>query len=466
MASYLFELSYTVVVIGLVYTFLSSSYTYNDDWKKITKHWILFGFVINLYGLSWLYTVYPLPWMEKGLTQLGAIATLHLILSLAVAIPYGIIASSQHRKIPVELQPFAFASLLTLAEVARAYIISLLYYKQGESTLGLHFTAGTIGNALSTTPLIEFAYFGGTFALTFVLGYLIYIACFTVYIATYWKHILGVIVILLYIHFQVPITLPNHPVSVGIITTNTTIPDKPENYGEVFKEQEQRIHTLTLSFASTSNTLPAFIVYPEDTRYISSLTPTHKTDLLITYGKTVFVDGDTLTTSNGFSNVSLLYVPSQQNVLVRGKQFLLPFNEYIPSFFSKLFSLFITKENMDHYTSLHTYKPKYSPMVVPFDDVRIGTLICSEILSHTTVKKLMKEKPNIIFFQSHLQVFQGSLWFDMHLRSFTKIAAAQMRTTIISSTSDAPSYTVSPYGTIELTLPAGEGASIYLVDGK
>ena len=404
--------------------------------------------------------------MEKGVTQLGAIATLHLILSLAVAIPYGIIASSQHRKIPVELQPFTFASLLTLSEVARAYIISLLYYKQGESTLGLHFTAGTIGNALSTTPLIEFAYFGGTFALTFVLGYLIYIACFTVYITTYWKHILGIIIALLYIHFQIPVTLPNHPVSVGIITSNTTIPEKPEEYGEVFKEQEERIHALTLSFASTSNTLPAFIVYPEDTRYISSLTPTHKTDLLITYGKTVFIDGDTLATPSGFSNVSLFYVPSQQNIFARGKQFLLPFNEYIPSFFSKLFSLFITKEDMDRYTSLHTYTPKYSPMVVPFGDIRIGTLICSEILSHTTIKKLIQEKPDIVFFQSHLQVFHDNPWFDMHLRSFTKIAAAQMRTTIISSASGAASYTVSPYGTIELTLPVGEGTSTYLVDSK
>ncbi len=454
--SSLFEYSYTVVIVGLLYYFLRTSF--KKSGKQLLLHWILFGFIVNAYGLSWLYTAYPLEWMRPGVIQLFALGALHLILSVSTALSYTPLALARHKKIPQEFLPLVFASLLVIAEVGRALIISMLYYKEGTATLGLHFTAGTIGNALSTTPLIEFAYFGGTFALTFVLGYLVYVGSSKQHVLQYWKHALGIMVVLVCVHFFIPAPLPKEGTSIGIITTNFTLPKNVEGYGEAFKEQEKKVHDMTLQLASSS---PSFIVYPEDTRYITNLTPSHKTDLLILFGNTLFIDGDTIPTKNGYSNVSLFYYPKRTKISVRGKEFLLPFNEYLPLVFESIFKPFVPEGEMESYTKLHTYASVVSDKTVIFNKTRIGTLLCSEILSFSVVNALKKENPDIVFFQSRMNVFHNNIWTIMHMRSFTKVAATQLRKPFVSSISGAPSFVISPHGKMLLFIPTGLSSTIY-----
>jgi apolipoprotein N-acyltransferase len=460
MASYLFELSYTLIVVGLVFFFLRKSELYLHSWKKRVLHWMLFGFIVNLYGLSWLYTVYPLPWLPEGPLQFFGIFLLHFILSSATSLPYGLLALSHTKKIRTHWKPFVFASLLTLSEIFRSLIISILYKGEG-TTIALHFTAGTIGNALSTTPLIEFAYFGGTFALTFTLGYLVAVSLSKQSFLDYKYHTLTICILLVCTHYLIPIhTLPQKT-TVGIITTDFVLPKKEEEYGISLQKQEKPLHALTLSLASVPQSKPMFVVYPEDTRFIATLSPTHKTDLLAAFPKTLFIDGDTIYRNHAYSNVSLLYNPKSTDVFVRGKELLMPFNEYIPYFFRPLFLPFVAKDSLEKYANAHTYTPIHGEKTFVFSGVRVGTLICSEILSYSLIQNLREEKPDIVFYQAHLQVFHNNPWFVMHLRSFSKVAAAELRTTLISSTSGAPSYTISPYGTILFTIGKGNNKALY-----
>lgn len=454
--STLFEWSYTVVIIILVRFFILRSARL-ETFKQLLTSWIVFGFVVNFYGLSWLYTVYPLPWMEEGVVQIAGIALLHLILSCATAVPYGVLALSAHKKIRTQYLPLAFATLLTVAELVRALIISALYYGN-KTTIGLHFTAGTIGNALSTTPFIEFAYFGGTFALTFVLGFLVYTNSTVWHFGQYWKQTMLLVVTLLGVHFFVPVYLPERGTTVGIISTNFKLPKEEKDAIQDFKLQEKIIHKMTLSLASSS---PSIVVYPEDTRYVSHLLPEHKTDLLIALPKTLLVDGDTIPGVDGNSNVSLFYSPTKTTITVRGKELLMPFNEYIPYFFEPLFASFVEKSTLDTYKHAHSYVPEYSDKTITFNGIRVGTLLCSEILSFSLIEKLQDEKPSIIVFQSRLDVFHNNPWFIMHLRSFTKVAAAETRTTLISSTSNAPSFIISPFGSFISYTKASTVSTIY-----
>lgn len=459
-ASYLFELSYLVVTVGILYFFLVRADTKEFSQKKLYKHWILFGFVINLYGLSWLYTAYPLPWLQEGALQYLGIGLLHILLSSAVAIPYAVIAYAYNKKISASISPCIFAITLTIAEACRSLILSLMYKGKG-TTIAYHFTAGTLGNALSPTPLIEFAYFGGTFALTFILGYILYSVYTKSNFIHYWKHIMTILVVLVLVHFFVPVHMPQEKIDVGVVTTNFTLPEKKEDIANAFKAQQKILHTMTLSLASSS---PKIIVYPEDTRYISHLMPTERTDLLVHFNHTVFVDGDTIKTQGKLSNVSLFYVPKTGKKLVRGKEFLLPFSEYVPFMFSPLLRLFVGKSNLSSYAEEHTYIPIHSSKTIIASGERIGTLLCSEIFSYTTLEKMKREDPSIIFFQSRMDVFHNNPWFIMHLRSFTKVAAAQLRTTIVSSTSNAPSLIVSPYGRVLHFIPTSLSASIYSIE--
>lgn len=455
--SYLFELSYSLVIVGFIYYFLATQS--NKSGKSLFKHWVIFGFVINLFGLSWLYSVYPLSWMERGFAQLFGIALLHLILSTGVALPYGLISLSVHKKIQEQYLPAAFALLVTLSELFRSIIISLLYYGN-DSTIALHFTAGTIGNALSSTPLIEYAYFGGTFGLTFILSYCVYIFSSKKTIHRYAFHGIGICTVLIAIHCIVPTKLPRAGTTIGIINTYFPSPktDDEEEYKELYRNQAEKINTITMSLASSS---PSVIVYPEDTRYLSHLSSKERTTLVKRFPQTLFIDGDIIPTKNGLSNVTLFYYPEKEQQFARGKELLLPFNEYIPIFFRSIFRIFVSGELLSRYEKLHTFAPVYSKKTIDFGRERVGTLICSEILSYSTIRSLTKEEPTLVFFQSRLNVFHNNPWFVMHMRSFTKVAAAQMRTTVIASTSGAPSFIISPYGKMVRYIPASTSASTY-----
>ncbi len=461
MAYTLLEISYTLVVCFLLYFFISSSYKGQFLLKKPFLHWIIFGFLINLYGLSWLYTVYPLAWIPEGPVQLLGIGLLHMILSLCTSLGYFVVVYAFHKKIPIHLRPTAIGVALVSAEIIRSLVISLLYLGD-KTTVALHFTAGTIGNALSTTPFIEFAYFGGTFGLTFVLGYIIYCLQSFKTIQLYKYHALGLFVIFLSVHFFIPVSLPNKEVTVGIISTDFKTPQKDdvELYKKTFRENFPILDRATFSLASSS---PMFIVYPEDARYLSHLSVNDLQTLSKVFAKTLFVDGDTLKTKEGFSNVSIFYSPTASKPIARGKELLLPFNEYLPYLFRSMFQIFIEKDAVDAYTRNHSYTPIYSKKTILFDDIRIGTLICSEILSYSLLNRLHKEDADIVFFQSHLSVFHNNPWFIMHMRSFTKVAAAQLRTTIITSSNGSPSMVVSPHGKILTFTKAGFATSVYKV---
>lgn len=429
--------------------------------KKNILVWILFGIIFNLYSLSWLYTVYPLTWMTPGLIQILGIILLHLIVSISSGFCFFIVGFSYNKKIMELLKPFFFSLALVTAEIFRSIILSLLFYGNN-STVGLNWTAGTLGNSLSTTPFIEYAYFGGTYMLTFILGYLVSIFISKKHFFIYWKHFICILFGLILLHFLIPVGGPQTPIKVAIVTTNFELPTTATTplLLSFFREQAASIHILTKTLASSS---PDIIVYPEDTRYISHLTSTTSAELFSLFKNTLFVDGGTRKIEGGYSNYSLFYTPTEKRLPIRGKSFLMPFNEYLPLPFKTLLGFFLDKENIDSYAKNHTYTPEYSPKVFTYNFLRVGTLLCSEILSFTTIYSLHTENPDIVFYQSRLNVFHNNPWFIMHMRSFSKIAAAQLRIPLLESSNGSPSFVISPHGKIIKTVEIGFSSNLYII---
>lgn len=452
-----FEIGYTLITVLLLGFFISTSLQ-----KKVRRYceikwWVLFGFIFNLLSFSWLYTIYPLIWMPEGLTQILGITLLHVILSVSSGLAFVVVgyAFFYVRTIASYKRPFVIASSFTVAEMLRSLIISLLYYGEG-TTIDLHFNAGTIGNALSTTPLVELAYYGGTFALTFTVTYLIY-AILSLTLKEVLPHCLIITSIFLVTHFFVPTRTPNEDLLIGIVTSD--IPTvKDEILKEKMKESNRLIASLLLEDKSKKN----IIVLPEDSRFLSSLSQKEREALEANKRGTVILDGDTIVYNDKLATISLFLEAGKAESYWRGKEFLLPFNEYIPYFFGRIFGLFMGG-GLVKYQSHHTYSPVQSGKTVTFNNTRIGTLICSEILSYRMIERLGNEHPQLIFFQSRLNVFNSSPLFLMHLRSFSKVAAAQLRTPILSSNNYAPSYLISARGSISATIPRSTSYSTILL---
>jgi apolipoprotein N-acyltransferase len=418
---------------------------------------MLFGFIFNAFSFTWLYTAYPLIWMPPGIVQLAGIFILHVTLAVVASLGYlvvGWVVTLPTRK---SLRPLLFAGSLTVAEIIRSLVISLLF-KGEESTIAFHYTSSSIGNAIAVTPFVEFAYFGGVFALTFTLGYFVYICSSLYTIQSYWKHGVTFLILLFCIHTWLPTYGPQFPMRIGVVTTNfATAPD--EQIISSFALQNKTLDNLTRSLASSH---PDIIVYPEDARYIEYLPNEKKEHLLETFPKTLFIDGNTNVFQGKMVNVSLFYFSESKKILARGKSFLLPFNEFIPLFFKPIFSFFVPHDQMDSYIYNHTYTPIHSKKTITYNNTTIGTLLCSEILSHSTIQEVRDENPTLVFFQSHLNVFHDNPIAWAMLKSSASVAAAQLRRPLISSINGAPSFIVSPYGEIIKTIPTSFSTSTFI----
>ena len=441
----LFEIGYTLVTVFLLSFFLH--FSLKSDWGRGSqvKWWVLFGSIFNLYSLSWLYTVYPLVWMPPGFAQLFGIGLLHVVISLSSGACFFVVGYAVTQKTKIWIMPFLIAMSFVVAEILRSYVISVLYLGNN-TTIDLHFNAGTIGNALSTTPLVELAYFGGTFALTFCLTYiLLVLIIFPLKKAT--NHIGAIVLILFLTHFLLPTNTPEKELLLGVITTDIRTPNDKE-LGQQFIKNNQTVTSLVLS----DTTKKDILVFPEDARFLSSLGTSSRVALQAKHKDTLIVDGDTLSKDGTLINLSIFYTTTNENLVGRGKELLLPFNEYVPYIFRIVFRTLIGN-NLDEYAKLHTYTPMYSDKTFLFNNIKIGTLICSEILSFRVITSLREEHPVLVLYQSRLNVFNNNPWFLMHLRSFSKITAAQLRTTIVSSNNYAPSYIITPNGKIVGEIP-------------
>ena len=420
MVGIIFIISYSLVAVLLLLFFIRKSLHHETRLKNRIRSWVLCGFLFNLFSFSWLYTAYPLIWLREGPLQLIGIGLLHLIIASISGCCFFVVAytfdTRISNRIHKHLKPLLFALTLTLAEILRALAISALYYGEG-TTLDLNFAASMLGNALSATPFVEYAYYGGAFALTFILGYLVYSCSSLKNIKNYWPHVIAICCLLIYIHYEVKTFGPHQPFRVSVVTTNFPSPKNNQDLTLLFKKQSNIIHQMTLTLSSSS---PTIIVYPEGSGYITNLPESSKKELAQYFSKTLFIDSDITLYNNKLANATLFYLTKGEKELRRGKSFLFPFNEYIPYIFVPVFRLFVPKERMASYLAYHTYIPIQSVKTIPFGKDSVSTLLCYEITSFRTLEDIKKEKPSLVFFQSHLNVFHDNPWFTMHLYLYSK----------------------------------------------
>jgi apolipoprotein N-acyltransferase len=340
-----------------------------------------------------------------------------------------------------------FGISLSVAELIRSLLLSLLFYGNG-GTIGLHWTGEMIGNTLSVTPYIEYAYFGGGYMLTCITGIFVYCVVLitkNTKIYTYYIPFAVVTFLLVLIHYTIPTHTPQKPVKLAVISTTFTFPEKNQDVSMTLAQHFIKIYMKTVSLASYN---PDIIVYPEDAQFTRLLIDGRDKEIKKMFPDTLIVDGSTIEKNGSFSNVSVFYNTRTSEKSYTYKQFMFPLNEYIPYIFMSIFHYFINPDILQTFTKDHGYAPIIAARSYVHNGIRVATLLCSEIVSFKTVKNMGAEHPDIIFHQAQLILFRGSLLYTAHLRSFTKVAAAQLRTTTVGSINELPSYIVSPYGKI------------------
>lgn len=458
MAQTFFE--YCNAFVGLfliIFFYYRAGYT-----KKLYRHWLLYGFLINAYNTLWLYTVYPLAWMDGSfITQYSAIAVLHGISAFVSGAGCIIIAFAFTKVKRGWGRVIAFASLLTLAEIIHTLLLSILF-AGAEGAGGYDLSTGTlIGNALSITPLVEYAYYGGGYMLTFILGLLVATIVERKYMRFWYAIYIAIFLFLLVLHYVVPVHAPVKDITVAAITTDFQRVLTVENAKEEFVYRTEKLHEMTLSVASSS---PDIIAYPEDARYLHYMDQQRYQALQKYLPKTLFVDGDTGQRENGYINYSVFYdVSLDKTFFVRGKVFLAPFNEYIPAILIPLTRLVIGESGLQDFYKEHTYIKDSIMSVYTYGMYKVGTLICSEIFSYETILRLKRQQPDIIIYQTYLSNYHGSPLYASVLRSLGRVASATLRAPMIHVSNASEGHIFSPYGELLYTVETGFSASLFTV---
>jgi hypothetical protein len=433
------------VYLALAIAVVSFSFIWSKKGATLTKKlyaWGIGGIIFNLFSFSFIYSAYPLIWLPKD-HQLEYIAIVHILMSVVAGISFvfvGVVHHIAEKKMRSCWMPLLISGGAVCADILRSLFLATLFYTRGKSVIELSWSSATFGNALSVTPFIEYAYLGGVYALTFILFYLV-VMCLTQKSKMLALHTFASIILLVLLHIYAPTKHVSIPITIAIASIASVSSTEPTS-DQFFINQKNMILE-KLSSASSSSVL----VVPEDARFLSHLTDV---DVQRLQGSplTTIIDGDTIVHQGTFANYSYVYDVKSGVTLGRGKWFMFPFSEYLPSFITPLMKHLLHRDDFDTYVRLRSYSQGKRPEVFATPFGNVGTLLCSEMLSYAATQTLIEKKVSLIVVQSRLPVFNRNLWFIAQYRGVNKIIAAQSRTPVVVSAYDAPSMVINQYGRI------------------
>lgn len=450
-------LTYSILVVSILVISLKKSLRAKTIQESITV-WFLFGFVTNLISSATYYVT--LPVVSVSFLPAFFLISLAVFLFAAVCgLVYSIagIASFYFKRNSL-IELFGISLTFFFLEILRSYAITILLWGGG-SSFGAHMSSWTFSEILANTPLVSFAYFGGVFALAGVLVFCVGI--FVYPIKNFFRMGLFGIVILVSILIK---NYPNSitdlkPVTIAVVQTSFSRTETGEDTKRVFRERKEIILPLVLSLASSS---PDIIVFPEDSRFVTSQTPEEKKELQRLFPNTLFIDGTTRMTLEGRKNTSIIFDAETGETTTRNKGFLFPFGEYVPYVIQPVIHLFGGSKLLAAYESFHEYTAGVLPSARQTRLGKIGILICSEINSFTSIRSLGKTKPEIVFLQSSLAWGRNNTYLNMEYLFSVKIAAAMLRKPIITVANYGPSIVVDATGKTIFFKEKQLGATLFI----
>lgn len=439
--SALFSYFYSIIAVATIVG--AYHFAKNTSQKKSIVIWMLAGIFFNAFSFSFIYTAYPIAWLPGG-HQLFYIAALHVSLSLLAGLPFALLGSIHYhlrKKIPY-LLPLGMGIAAVISDISRSLLLSWFFATPGKSDIGLHWATVTFGHALSGTPFIEYAYFGGAYILTGIFCMLI-TAAVSQPLQTRAAYIIITVIGAYSVSYLAPIHSVQKNVTVGIVGLSSSSTSEDNNFASttafITEELKQAAHTNIL-------------ITPEDTRFLAHLSPSQK-EILARSSVTTVIDGDSIVYRGSPTNMSYVYDVQSGALEGRGKGFMFPFSEYLPSIAAPLVENLVDPSSLFEYTEKRTYSLGKDPVVFQTPYGAIGTLICSEVISYTMIKSLLAQHPDLIIVQTHLPVFHKSPWFIALYTSTLQVLAAQARTTVVVSAYDAPSMVIDGHGEIQHTYP-------------
>ncbi len=406
-----------------------------------------FGICTSSASLSWWWDALPFEWIQIDHT------TGMLVIFIAWSIVSATLGLGNALAAPVFWMsrrsiflPVIVAILWPATELLRMWLFALLTFGP-ESLLAPHFAITSLAYNLAEQPyLLQFAAYGGIYALSAVLGFCACLfALLYAYIlrskSTSHVHALALGIFILLVAAPIPFIFPHketaerEPFVIAILPT-TKLHD----------------YATTLSIPSALARLekesrPDLIVFPEDERLADYFSDKNAI-------AAIFKTTNPTIMSTAYANehnevyVQLVYSSPKEGVLgTYNKQFLMPESEQNPYLSTPAYAL-VEDDAVKTYFGERKFVSKGTELYAQkIKDRVIGGLVCSDMLSPILYRDLVrKHGANILVNVSNPTWFNDSkLLYDRTLQQ-ARVHAVEHRMPFVFANKEAPSFVIGPDG--------------------
>ncbi len=424
MLSFLYTL-----ILGGISTLLFSFMAYRlialhalVSWKRI---WF-FGFLYYCVLFSWILTAYPLDdfLLPKYIGLLVIFIFYLIVCSVAGSSLLIFIYSKRLRLVWHRMVYFIF--IFFIFDVVKNVALSLLFYSDSAG-FDVHWGFGLPLLSFALTPLLHLGYFFGTalLAFTFIgIG-----LCFAKNkVATVVVTSLALLTIsLLSIE---PDASPSYFRSLTKGGKQVVVFSSQGKDAYFYRDVLDVIDKMSLPDKS-------IIFFPEDS-YLSE-------ELLSSLKMFYVIHGETVVSNGRMYNQLTLYFDGNKEVLT-SKNFLIPFGERVPFFFSLLGDFLFLG---DHFESLKEMR-EYSvttlggPKSITLDGYSFLVALCSDAWSKPSGRFFSQTKEEDIYIIQSNRIFHGNKWFLVNLFAWHTSLSVLYDKNVIAVPRDSPLWAIGP----------------------
>ncbi len=411
--------------------------------SKVGYIWMA-GWTMLVVVLGWMLQTQPERWTAaQGSLAIGGLVFGYMAMSLCLSLGF-VIFGCLYIWLKVRLNQKRVFLLLPAAwvmgEWLRSWLFSIISWGPN-TTFGPHWNFGTLGFALSPTPLIFASRLVGLYGLTFIV-ILINLAVFWL-LQKRWK--LPVIVIIVigfvslvswYIYRQ-----PTGP-SVNVATLQLGV-NQDLKIGSI--DYHSSLKSLGTPGSVDVLLLPEYsqIFQGED----SNATDVDAVQTLAKNNDTPVITSRQRTEDTKFYNTVTVYRPDSSIAYQHDKQFLIPVGEAMPYVFVYLFKLLGQSSLVNVSNSTREIIKGSEPArAYQLDGIKLGSMACSGAISPELYRSLVSDGAQILTNSASLSIFDHAPTYHQQAEQMARFMAVANARPYAQATDGSISYIIDSNG--------------------
>lgn len=453
--------------------FLLFLYEQGRSFTGMFRGGLVFGTLYFGTVLLWFWGAHPLTWVGVSNTTVSFFATLFAwggsVLVLAAVVSIWTIVQRLFIKNRFLTDALTGASLWVLFEYLRAFAISI-FWSGPSSFFGTHWTFGSVGYVLAENNfLLSLSSIGGVYLLSFVVIFANFI-CFWLYTRkrlSAGEIFCGALIIALILSaavwrsLEMRTTREGVPVHMSIVTTNFDSAFRV-NPTEILLHTNTVLRMLAADIAAQTlktknngvadSAAATIVVFPEHTALFPRLHKDAREKLsraLLGDQNGIIIDSSGVDEGKNELRSSLFYYDNSGTIVARHDKILIaPYGEFVPYTVSLPARITGGNKWLSSFNGERNYTPGNEPAVASFDNLRIGSLFCSEILSDKLYRSLAKNGASILINTASYSFARNSDLIYKQIVRIAKVRAVENDRYFIQATNGTSSFVIDNTGDI------------------